>query len=284
MTLVDWNTPLAGVPQVLAYGEAQLAFGRDQRERRALSEVCARLPRAQALQVRTAYLTRKLYRCVPLTSRASSTGAYRLPDIDLLLYNTSQPLYSDCLRRVSFLISVLVFCRDAKELSRRDKQAVRGFCVYLSKESDELGYQLNKQRDHDTHRYHKVRMRARRVNRDARASRAIDVRTCCNLAENMRAHLVSFKTDAQILLPSWDNITSHPPDPSVRGLSEQCCLTSKVCIQDSVDQRLIDSCVFVLQEKKEREKQRRREEEDAVRRAKSPRATSPNGLPRSPGE
>ena len=50
-----------------------------------------------------------------------------------------------------------VYCRDAKELSRRDKQAVRGFCIYLGKESDEIYYQLNKQKDHDTHRYHKVK-------------------------------------------------------------------------------------------------------------------------------
>ena len=52
------------------------------------------------------------------------------------------------------------YCRDAKELSRRDKQAVRGFCIYLGKESDEIFYQLNKQKEHDTHRYHKVRQRA----------------------------------------------------------------------------------------------------------------------------
>ncbi len=44
----------------------------------------------------------------------------------------------------------------ALELSRRDVQAVRGFCVYMEKESDETYYQLTKQRDHDLHRYHKV--------------------------------------------------------------------------------------------------------------------------------
>ncbi len=60
-----------------------------------------------------------------------------------------------CSRRLFVTRDVLVY-RDAKELSRRDKQAVRGFCIYLNKESDEFYNQLHKQKDHDTHRYHKV--------------------------------------------------------------------------------------------------------------------------------
>ena len=42
------------------------------------------------------------------------------------------------------------------ELSRQDKAAVRGFCVYIANESDDRLFNIARQQEHDLQRYNKM--------------------------------------------------------------------------------------------------------------------------------